>query len=142
MIGSESENMLLSEIKKIQDAKLKCCTIISSNLRLHWRTFVVSAKSKCYGASKAGWEHNHVRKITAGGERKGERVWSGRLAKRRLKQADARACNSHSLRCYRARCSFAGCAAPLAAAAAAALNALHAGVYSAGGRLKHKPCSN
>jgi hypothetical protein len=33
--------------------------------------------SKYYRASKAGGKHNHVREITAGRERKGERVSGG-----------------------------------------------------------------
>jgi len=55
-------------------------------------------KSKYYGASKAGGEHSHVRKITAGGERKGEREWSGRLAKRRLKAGGCARMQLHWLR--------------------------------------------
>jgi len=59
---------------------------------------VVCPESKYYGASKAGGEHSHVRKITAGGERKGEREWSGRLAKRRLKAGGCARMQLHWLR--------------------------------------------
>ena len=57
--------------------------------------------------------------------------------KSQLKQADARACNSHSLCFCCTRSLFATCAVPLVAANIAALNTLHAGVYSTGSGLNH-----
>ena len=54
------------------------------------------------------------------GEKAGESEWSGRLAKRQLEQAGARACNSYWLCCC-ARCPFASCAAALVAAGVACI---------------------
>ena len=62
--------------------------------------------------------HPRQKKLLA--EREKESEWSGRLAKRQLEQAGARACNSYWLCCC-ARCPFASCAAALVAAGVACI---------------------
>jgi hypothetical protein len=50
----------------------RCFQMSLKSCRIPFHCFV-SPVSKYFGASKAGGEHSHVRKITAGRERKGER---------------------------------------------------------------------